>query len=616
MDDIALKLAMVGGAGILAQWVAWRYKLPAIVLLLLAGALLGPVSGFLDPEAVLGEAYKPAIGLAVAIILFEGGLTLNFSEIKETSRSLKRIIVIGGPLVWIMSTLAAHYAGGLSWETSVVVGAILVITGPTVIMPLLRQAQLARRPASLLRWEAIVNDPIGALYAVLAFEAVLIFYGEHDLGGTLLTALLGIAVAVVGGIALGKLIEQSFARGWVPEFLKAPVLFATVIVAAAGTNSIFHEAGLLTVTVMGITLANSRLSSLSELRRFKETATVLLVSGLFVLLTAALDPALLATLDWRVVVFVALVLFVVRPVAIMIATIGSGATLQERALTSWIAPRGIVAVAVAGLFGAELQSAGVPDGERMIAYTFAIVVATILLHGFSLGPLARWLDLKSAARPGILLVGASPWATKFALKMEELDIPVTIADRNWRAIKEARLEGADTFFGDPLSEHAHHELELNRYGSIIAATQNNAYNALVCTDFGPEIGRNNTYQIGNNRDMPEKHALSFTIGGKQLFTPGIELYELNGRIRQDWEFRSTNITDEFTYQDWLDRKDENAEPILWIMDGGDMVFAGDDPEAEAPEGSVLIHFSPPKRIVKDEARKERDRKDVGEKLPG
>ena len=363
MDDIALKLAMVGGAGILAQWVAWRYKLPAIVLLLLAGALLGPVSGFLDPEAVLGEAYKPAIGLAVAIILFEGGLTLNFSEIKETSRSLKRIIVIGGPLVWIMSTLAAHYAGGLSWETSVVVGAILVITGPTVIMPLLRQAQLARRPASLLRWEAIVNDPIGALYAVLAFEAVLIFYGEHDLGGTLLTALLGIAVAVVGGIALGKLIEQSFARGWVPEFLKAPVLFATVIVAAAGTNSIFHEAGLLTVTVMGITLANSRLSSLSELRRFKETATVLLVSGLFVLLTAALDPALLATLDWRVVVFVALVLFVVRPVAIMIATIGSGATLQERALTSWIAPRGIVAVAVVGLFGAELQSAGVPDGE-------------------------------------------------------------------------------------------------------------------------------------------------------------------------------------------------------------------------------------------------------------
>ena len=592
MDDIALKLAAVGAAGILAQWVAWRFKLPAIVLLLLAGAILGPIGGFIDPPNDLGDVYKPAIGLAVAIILFEGGLTLNFAEIRETNTALRRIILIGGPLVWIMSTLAAHYAGGLSWETSVVMGAILVITGPTVIMPLLRQAQLKRRPASLLRWEAIVNDPIGALFAVISFEIILILYGEHQFGGTFGSFMLALVVATFGGYGLGKFIEQVFARGWVPEFLKAPVLFATIIAAAAGTNAIFHEAGLLTVTIMGITLANSRLSSLAELRRFKETVTVLLVSALFILLTAALDTAILATLDWRVIVFVALVLFVVRPAAILVATIGSGVTWRERLLTAWIAPRGIVAVAVAGLFGARLAEVGVPDGELMIAYTFAIVVSTILLHGFTLAPLARILDLKSAARPGFLVVGGSPWATDFALKMKELDIPVTIADRNWGAIKEARQDGADTFFGDPLSEHAHHELELNRYGHLIAATPNDAYNALVCTDFGPELGRNNVFQIGGGRTIPHKQQLSFTIGGRQLFNPGIEYHELTSRMRQGWQFKATTLTDEFTWEDLEAQLGEDARILFWF-EGEDITFPGPEGDGEPSEGSTVVQFAPP-----------------------
>ena len=620
MDDVAVKLAAIGAAGIAAQWIAWRYKLPAIVLLLLAGAILGPVTGFLDPAEDLGDAYKPAVGLAVAIILFEGGLTLNFSEIKETSTAVRRIILIGGPIVWLLATLAAHYAGGLSWETSVVMGAILVITGPTVIMPLLRQAQLRRRPSALLRWEAIVNDPIGALYAVFAFEIILIMYGTHALTGTAASALLALGVAVLGGYGAGKFIEQSFARGWVPEFLKAPVLFATVIAAAAGTNAILHEAGLLTVTVMGITLANSRLSSLAELRRFKETVTVLLVSGLFVLLTAALDPGVLAALDWRVVLFVVLVLFVVRPIAIMIATIGANVTWQERVLTAWIAPRGIVAVAVAGLFGVELAEAGVADGELMIAYTFAIVVATILLHGFSLGPLARILDLKSAARPGFLVVGGSSWATAFAKKMAEINVPVTITDRNWRAIKEARQEGVDTFFGDPLSEHAHHELELNRYAFLIAATQNDAYNALVCTDFGPEIGRNNVFQIGGESAKPEKHQLAFTIGGRPLFDPPLEFFELQGLMRRDWRFKSTRLTDEFTWADLMAQKDEEARLLFWVEQDGDVVFPDLEGDGEAGEGDIVVQFAPPsstrQRAERHAAEHGVSPERIREKLPG
>ena len=619
MNDIALKLAMIGGFGILAQWLAWRFKLPAIVLLLIAGALLGPVFGIIDPAQDLGDAYKPAVGLAVAIILFEGGLTLNFSEIKETSNVVRRIIVIGGPLVWGMATLAGHYGGGLSWETSVVMGAILVITGPTVIMPLLRQAQLARRPASLLRWEAIVNDPIGALFAVLSFEAILIIYGEHQLGGTIGNAVLALALAIGGGYGLGKLIEQSFARGWVPEFLKAPILFATIIAAAAATNAVFHEAGLLTVTIMGITLANSRIASLTEMRRFKETVTVLLVSGLFILLTAALDRALLATLDWRILVFVILVLFVVRPLAIFLATIGSSATWQERVLTGWIAPRGIVAVAVAGLFGAQMADAGVPDGEKMIVYTFAIVVGTILLHGFTLGPLAKMLNLKSAAAPGILIVGGSKWSTALAKKLGELDLPATVADRNWAAVKAARQEGVDTFFGDPLSEHAHHELELNRYAAILAATQNDAYNTLVCTDFGPEIGRNNVYQIGSRLGLGEKHSFSFTIGGRQLFETGAEYFELASRMRQNWEFRSTQLSEEFTWEEFRDRQHEDAQTILWLKPDGEFVVNSVDNEDEPEAGDIVVQFAPARELRAKAASASASAEaagTIGEKIPG
>ena len=618
MDDVALKLAMIGGFGILAQWLAWKFKLPAIVLLLFAGAMLGPVFGIIDPAEDLGDAYKPAVGLAVAIILFEGGLTLNFAEIRETSNVVRRIILIGGPLVWLLATLAGHYGGGLTWETSIVMGAILVITGPTVIMPLLRQAQLARRPASLLRWEAIVNDPIGALFAVFAFEAILILYGEHALGGTLLSAALALVVAVAGGYGLGKLIEQAFARGWVPEYLKAPVLFAVILAAAAGTNAILHEAGLLTVTVMGITLANSRIASLTEMRRFKETVTVLLVSGLFILLTAALDRELLATLDWRIVVFVVLVLFVVRPLAIFVATIGSSATWQERVLTGWIAPRGIVAVAVAGLFGAAMADAGVPDGEKMIAYTFAIVVGTILLHGFTLGPLAKLLNLKSAASPGIFIVGGSAWSTALAAKLGELGVTATIADRSWSAVKSARQRGVDVFFGDPLSEHAHHELELNRYTALIAATQNDAYNTLVCTDFGPEIGRNNVYQIGNRVGTSEKHSLSFTIGGRQMFEDGLEYFELASRMRRKWEFRSTTLSDEFTWDEFTAKQHPDAHTVLWVEPNGEFTINAVDIDDVPQPGDTVVQFAPAREQRAWAAQNEDNsgRATVGEKIPG
>ncbi|GAB4355925.1 MAG: sodium:proton antiporter [Oricola sp.] len=603
MENIAVKLAFVGAAGIMAQWLAWRLRLPAIVLLLAAGFIAGPVTGFLVPAEDFGKVYQPVVGLAVAIILFEGGLTLNFHEIRETSGAVRRIILLGGPLTWLGAALAGRYVGGLEWPVAIILGAVLVVTGPTVIMPLLRSARLKARPASLLRWEAIVNDPIGALFAVISFEIFLVFHGGHAAGGLAVEILAAFAFALAAGLGAAQVLIWSFIRGHVPEYLKAPISVAAVLTVFAVSNLFLEESGLLAVTVMGIRMANSRIASLAELRRFKETITVLLVSALFIVLTAALEWPVIHSLDWRAAGFVFALLFVIRPLAIALATVGTGLSWQERLLAAWIAPRGIVAVAVASLFGALLTAAGTADGERMVAFTFAVVVATIVLHGFTLAPLARILGLRTAGKPGILIVGGSRWATALAAKLKDIEIPVTIADPNWNHLVDARQAGIDTHFGDPLSEHAHHHLDTARFSALIAATDNEAYNALVCTDFGPEIGRNNVYEIGGRREQSDRRTMHFTIGGWQLFKPGLDFRELRRRHDAGWTFQSTRLTEEFNREAYLASRHPDARVILWRRPDGSLVFETGSSGTRVQEGDVIISFAPPRQADTPDGRK-------------
>ncbi|MAW85857.1 MAG: sodium:proton exchanger [Phyllobacteriaceae bacterium] len=595
MELVGFKLASIAAAGILAQWIAWRIRVPAIVLLLIAGGLVGPVTGFIDPVRDFGDVYRPAVSLAVAIILFEGGLTLNFKEISETSTAVRRMITVAGPLIWVMTALAAHFVGGLSWPTAAVLGAILVVTGPTVIMPLLRQAKLSQRPASLLRWEAIVNDAIGALFAVLAFELFLVMHGTHHADRLAISVILAFVAAVAGGILMGRFIAWSFIRGHVPEYLKVPVLFAAVLAAFVATNLVLEEAGLLTVTVMGITLANTRIASLAEIRRFKETVTILLVSGLFVLLTAALDVDAIMALDWHAAAFVALVMFAIRPAAVFIATMGTGLSLKERLFVGWIAPRGIVAVAVSGLFGAALADNGVEDAQLMVAFAFVVVVTTIIAHGFTLSPLATLLGLKSAESPGVLIVGGSRFATSLARKLKELKVPVLIADTEWDRIREARLADIPVYFGEVLSEDAHHSLALNRYQNIIAATPNDAYNTLVCTDLGPEVGRSHVFQIGSAKERSERLALNFTLGGRPLTRePALGWFDFQINMTRGWGIQATRVTDEFPFDKYLKTRAEGARMILWRKASGQLVFASTAPDGKPQAGDTILSFAPPR----------------------
>lgn len=586
-----IAFALVGVLGVGSQWVAWRLRMPAIVLMLLAGVLIGPVSGVLDPSAAFGDLLQPMIAVAVAIILFEGGLTLNFHKLAGAGQGVQRLVFLGAPLGWLASTLTLHYGAGLSWETSAVFGGIMIVTGPTVIAPLLRQARLSKRPAALLQWEAIINDPIGALAAVLAFEYVVLRQTSADMSDLLVKLPVGIVFATVVGLAAGYVIAWAFKRGKVPEYMKVPVLFAGVLGAFAVSDALLHESGLLAVTVIGVYLANADLPSYVELRRFKEHATVLLVSGVFILLAANLDFGALAVLDARAILFVALVILVARPVVVFLSLLGSKVPFKEQALVALTGPRGVVLVAVAGLFGERLAAVGISDGAVVAPLAFALVAATVVLHGFTLAPVARALGLTGGAVPGVIVMGGSKWTTALAEALQRAEIPVLVSDPNHGKLRSARAAGIPTFSGDILAEAAEDRLEFVSYATVLAATDNDAYNTLVSTDFGPEFGRANVAQVAREGADSHRHALPRTLVGRPIGNDQT-LRDYNGLIADGWTFRVTELTDEFTYEDW---RAKTPEAILMAVIGkkSEFSFVRNDADRVAPTaGQRLISMQP------------------------
>ena len=584
-------IALVGAIGVGSQWIAWRLRMPAIVLMLVAGILIGPVLGIFDPARDIGPLMGPMISIAVAIILFEGGLSLNFHTLQDAVGGVRRLVYIGAPLGWLMSALSLHYVAGLSWSSAAVFGGIMIVTGPTVIAPLLRTARLSRRPATLLQWEAILNDPIGALAAVLAFEVVIALNTATTASEAMLELFIGAAVATAAGVAAGIGLSRAFKRGWVPEYMKVPVLFALLLGVFAASDAVLHESGLLAVTIMGIVIANSKLPSYEEMRRFKEHATVLLVSGVFILLAAGLDVEALGNLDWRAAAFVAVVVLVARPVTVFISLIGSGIPFREKLLVALTGPRGVVLVAVAGLFGERLLSLGFEDAALIAPLAFALVAVTVVVNGFTLAPFARLLGLTGADTPSLLIIGGSDWTTQLAEVLKKAKIPVLMTDPNFIRLRKARAAGIDTFSGDILSEAAEQRVELVSYATLIAATDNDAYNTLVTTDLAPEFGRENVFQVMREKSESSRHQLPRTLGGRPL---GLEAThaELRDLIAQGWRFRSTRLSEEFTLEDWRAESPE-ARLLAQITTSGEIKFMRKNEEFKGGDGIHVIALRPP-----------------------
>ncbi|WP_298917842.1 cation:proton antiporter [uncultured Algimonas sp.] len=605
--SLPIKLALIGVLGIGAQWLAWRLQRPAIVLMALAGLIFGPLLGAvlqlniphqiasviglfrLDPVNDFGELYRPLIGLSVAIILFEGGLNLRFRDLGNARNAVLRLVFLGGPIAWALGAAACYYIVGLPLLISVMVGGLFVVTGPTVIMPLLRQAHLKNRPANVLKWEGIVNDPVGALFAVIGYEIIV-----FQLTGVSAAAIFGrLAFAAIFGIVVGILsgyaMAWSFRRGHIPEYLKAPVVLAWVLAVYVLSNKLADETGLLTVTALGMTMANLKFAAQVEMRRFKETITIILVSGVFVILTATLTPAILQAflLEWRVWAFVGIMMLLVRPIAVMLSTLWSGLDWRESLLVALIAPRGIVAVAVAGLFAAELQALGLDQGALFVPLAFALVFATVLFAGFFIGPLAKALGQSSGGGDGVLIVGANPWSLGLAKALRDMDVHVLIADTNWRRLRAARLDGHNTFFGEVLSENADYSLDHSQFNYLIAATPNDAYNALVSVEFAPELGRHRVFQITNSDDDADDDAIAYTSRGRTLTSRGRAFDALTRDWWNGWRFRVTKLSDEYTLEDLYRDRGDDLDLILAKTPQGGLEFIQPGQEDRARGNTVL-----------------------------
>jgi NhaP-type Na+/H+ or K+/H+ antiporter len=594
-----MAFAVIGVLGVGSQWLAWRLRLPAIVLMLAAGIIVGPVLGFFDPARDIGALTGPLISLAVAVILFEGGLTLHVDELRDARHGVKRLVFIGAPLGWLLSTLTLRYGAGLGWESATVFGGIMVVTGPTVIAPLLRQARLARRPAQLLQWEAIVNDPIGALAAVFALEIVLVLRTSETLGSALWDVTLGICAATLIGLVIGVTLSRAFWRNLVPEYMKVPVLFVSLIACFALADTLLHESGLLAVTVMGLVIANSDLPSFAELRRFKEHATILLVSGVFILLAASLDFAMVQKLSWRTIIFVLAVVLIARPVTVLVSLIGTDLPRNERLLIALTGPRGVVLVAVAGLFGERLAAAGVPDGDLVPPLAFALVVFTVVLHGFTFAPLAKWLGLSASEAPGILLVGGSRFTLGLAEVLKKAGVDVLITDPNHAHLVRARAQGLRTFYGDILSEAAEHQVELLSYETLLAATDNDAYNTLVATDFAPEFGRDRTWQVGRAKSDKSRHALPTQLGGRP-FAAARTYEDLDLMMAEGWTFRATRLSDAFGMAAWRAKRPD-ALLLGTVGPNGTLKLQGGDKDPDPGPGHRLISLLPPGAEIEEPA---------------
>ncbi|MCP3738319.1 cation:proton antiporter [Rossellomorea sp. BNER] len=617
-DSLLFNIMLIGFLGIFSQWISWKFRLPAIVIMSIMGLLAGPFLGIINPKEDFGDLFSPIISLAVAIILFEGSLNLDFREVRGLGRPVIRIVTLGAFLAWILGSLGAHYLAGLSWAVAFVIGGLFIVTGPTVILPLLRQAKLKPRPAAILKWEGIIVDPFGALLAIFAFEIIRFLLIDDATLTSLLLFFLASFFAAILGWACGKGTGWLFEKGHVPEFLKSPVVFAIVLACFAVSDKIMHETGLLAVTAMGITLANMHISSIGDMRHFKENISVLLTSAIFVMLTASLTmETLIEIFNWRIISFVLLMLFVVRPLSIWLSTIGTDLSFKEKLLVGWIAPRGIVALTVSGYFASILLETGFEDASILTSLTFALVFATVVAHGFSIKWMAQKLGLATDDQPGVLIVGASSFTTALAKIFQDLKVPVTITDSSWSRLFLARKAEVPYYRGEILSEQTEYHLDLTPYEYMIAATEHDSYNSLVCTTFVPVLGRNNLYQLSfeNHQHLGnDLNQLVHSVGGRILFQEDATWEELNKRIERGDVLRKTNITEKYPFKDYLEEREGNTILLFVRKPSGNIEFFTPNGSVKAEAGDIVVSLmKPSKELNKIQEKLEVQREALSEK---
>ncbi|MFE1814850.1 cation:proton antiporter [Metapseudomonas otitidis] len=591
MDETHILLALggIGLAALCSQWLAWRLRLPAILFLLLSGILAGPVLGVLDPGALFGPLLFPLTSLAVALILFEGSLTLHLSEWREVGSVVRRMVTLGALATWVVIAVATHLLLGFSWELAVLFGSLTLVTGPTVIVPMLRVVRPRASVANILRWEGIVIDPIGALAAVVTFS----FIVSRDQGGwsqSLATFAgvigCGTLLGVLGGWALGVVLR----RHWLPEYLHNLAALAAVLGVFIASNLLVHESGLLAVTLMGMWLANMRGVDVKPILHFKENLSVLLISGLFILLAARLDLKALLALGPATLALLAVIQFIARPLNIGLSTLGSTLSWRERALLAWIAPRGIVAAAVSAIFALRLQEHGDPNAQLLVPLTFLVIIGTVVLQSATARPLARLLGVAEPAPAGFLIIGANPVARALGKALNQLGSRVLLTDSSWENIRAARMDGLPTYFGNPTSQHADAHLDLVGLGHLLALSPSSEMNALACMRFRHDFAEPRRFTLPSGADSrrSDKHRSSEQVRGRELGLPALTYPQFASRLGRGAEIRITTLTEAFDWAAYQAFHGNRATLLLARDTRGWVHIAGPSQALEPQPGWSLV----------------------------
>lgn len=594
--------------GILAQWFAWKFKIPAILPLILIGLLVGPIyaeffsddgSKWIEPVwngkkgLFPGEALYHFVSLAISIILFEGGLTLKRDEVKNVGPVITKLITLGSTITFFGAGIVAHYTFNLSWELSFLFAGLIIVTGPTVITPILRNIPLKKDVSTVLKWEGILIDPIGALVAVLVFEFISVGGG----GGFTKTALVEFGKILLFGTTFGFTFAHALAfainKKLIPHYLLNVVSLSTVLLVFVESEIFAHESGLLAVVVMGMVLANSKLQNLKELLYFKESLSVLLISILFILLAANIDMEdLLLLYNWKTAILFAVVVFVIRPIAVFLSTSGSKLKFNEKLFISWVGPRGIVAAGIASLFGGKLIKQGVEGAEYITPLVFMIVLGTVLLNATTARLFARIVGVFLKNSEGILIIGASRLSRLVGRYLSQNGRHVVMVDSNQNNINKSKSIGLEAISANVYSDSLEDNIELSDVGVLLALTGNPEINKYATNKFKKQFGENGSYRLVSHEEMN-----SSEVQAEELFSHSHDYNSLMDIVDRFPSLNEADVDNNEQLSELLQAiADENDSVPLFIKksDGDIIIYSPKDADSiTVDEGCQLVYIGKP-----------------------
>ena len=618
--------------GIAAQFLAFWTRLPSILILLAFGIALG---SFINPDALLDEIYQsnaahvtseadtgssqagesqvntrdqsvgpeilfPLVSLSVAVILFEGGLSLRISELKNSGSAVFRLCTGGALLTWVLSTLSAWGLLGLEFPMACLLGAVLVVTGPTVIAPLIRYIRPSGRVGSIAKWEGIVIDPIGAILAVLVFEYY--FHGDHASGiSTLMTLVLTFGYGTLIGVAFSGLLLIFLRRYWIPDHLHGVAVLAMAMAAFAISNFLQMESGLVAVTVMGICLANQKQVSIEHIIEFKENLGVFLISCLFIVLGSRLNIMDLWELGLPGLLFLVVLILVVRPLSVFVSMVGTNLSWQERTFLSMLAPRGIVAAAVTSVFALQIQLLAREEpnsylgeaADKLVPICFLVIVGTVFVYGLGAAPLARWLGLAAANPQGILFAGAQRWVCDLAKIVHDAGYQVAIVDTNYSRVARAQMNGLPAYCSSILSDHLPEHLDFSGIGRMLACTNNDAINTLAAQEYKHFFGSKNSYQLPPIDGESIRSTIDKRLRGRELFGDQLNEEQIYLKYQAGYRFKKTKLSSEFDFQQFQELYDHQAYVLMVIEPGGSLAIRTTENQLAPESNQTVIALVPP-----------------------